>query len=67
MARQMSQDAKTVAETEPAPELNRPPLSPAESAEARARTRRRNRMVAAVLVLFCALAFAWMLIRFGLH
>ena len=67
MTQPMSEDTKTVPEKEPAPEPDLPPLSPAESTEARARMRRRNRMVAAVLILFCALAFAWMLIRFGTH
>ncbi len=67
MTQDRPEDTKTAPEPEPTSGPDLSPLSPAESAEARARMRRRNRMVAAVLVFFCALAFAWMLIRFGLR
>jgi len=66
MAQDMAEDRKTVPEA-PGSEADHPALSPAETAAVRARMRRRNRIVAVLLVLFCAVAFAWMLIRFGLH
>jgi len=46
---------------------DRPAAPVLESKEMLARTRRRNRVVAVLLALFCAVAFAWMLIRLGMH
>ncbi len=60
-------EEKTAPAIEPGPAQSDETAPPIDMAARNARIRKRNRMVAVALVVFCAAAFAWFLIGYALR